>query len=119
MKGTFSLVVAVWAVLGASVLYAAPNSLISGKITELWVNDRNIQGVFISVGKSYTPSCNASYNATYLLLDPNDSTNPMMKQAYAMALSAFMAGKTVTIEGSGECYPGTSLEKLRYINVIP
>jgi hypothetical protein len=84
---------------------------LEGTITELWVNDGyNSNIAYISVGTSFTSSCGAT--TIYLIID---FTVPAMKEAYAMALAANMAGRSVRMAGVGACYGQN--EKLNYIRV--
>jgi len=90
---------------------ATASPQLSGTITELWVNDQGRSNVvFISVGTSFSSSCGAT--SVYLIIDLSE---PSMKEAYAMALSASMAGRTVQMGGTGVCYQ--QWEKLKYIYI--
>src|SRR5215831_15178897 len=92
-----SLVVCGFALMS---LRANASPTLSGTITELFVNDGgHTNVVFISVGTSFTSSCGAT--SVYLAID---LSAPSMKEAYAMALSALMSGRTVNIGGIGNCY---------------
>jgi len=100
--------------LALSFNYAEASPPLTGTVKELWVNDGGISNaVLIKVGPTYTPSCGGG-PASYLVIDLSVSG---MKEAYALALSAFMAGKSVTMVGGGGCYSTYSLEKLQYIYV--
>ena len=84
---------------------------LEGAIAELWVNDStNSNVVFISVGTSFTSSCGAT--SAYLVID---LTVAGMREAYAMALAADMAGRSVRMAGAGVCHGQN--EKLKYIRV--
>lgn len=86
---------------------------LTGKVTEIWVNDNSTTNIaFISIGENFSTLCNSN-ETRYLILDLSEAS---MKEAYSMALAAYMADKSVTIAGNGNCY-GQS-EKLKYINMI-
>lgn len=95
--------------LSAFNVKASPQ--LSGEITELWVNDNSSTNVvFVSVGQTYTTSC-SNDPRNYLIIDLSQAS---MKEAYSMALSAFVSGKPVVMRGiNGSCYG--SNEKLKYI----
>jgi hypothetical protein len=99
-------------VLYALVLFvtnANASPQISGAITEVWVNDgSNSNVIYVSTATAYSSSCGPA--SRYFVMD---LTEAGMKEAYAMALSAYMIGKNVTMQGSGVCYG--PYEKLKYI----
>ncbi len=86
---------------------------LTGEITELWINDGSYSNVaMISMGTSFSSPC-YSTDLRYLILDFSQSG---MKEAYALALAAYMSGIPITMAGSGSCHG--IVEKLQYINVI-
>ncbi len=87
----------------------------SGKITELWVNDlSNSNVVFLSLGQYYSTPCRTSGQSRYFLLD---LSVPSMKEAYAMALSAMIAGRSVNVKGvDTTCIANSNSLKLIYLN---
>ena len=86
---------------------------LTGEITELWINDGSYSNVaMISVGTSFSSPC-YSTDLRYLILD---FSQPGMKEAYSLALAAYMSGTPVTMAGAGECHG--IIEKLQYINII-
>ena len=107
------LLVAALGVLYSCFVYSSDR--LTGQITELWVNDGgNFNVVFISVGQDFTTTCPIG-GSRYLIMDLSE---PSMKEAYSMALAAFMSGKTISMAGSGQCTSGQGLEKLRYIYMV-
>ncbi|WP_419811952.1 hypothetical protein [Bacterioplanoides sp.] len=88
---------------------------LEGEITELWVNDVRVHNAaFVSVGENYQSPCNSGVQSRYIIIDLAD-TDPSMKNAFSMVLAAYMSGKPVTLGGTGECFPGTNNEKLKYL----
>lgn len=86
---------------------------LTGEITELWVNDSNFTNhVYISLSKTFVSPC-SPVPISYFALDLSE---PGMKEAYAMALAAFMSGKQISLAGDGTCKG--SYEKLRYISML-
>ena len=84
---------------------------IVGAIKELWVNDGASSNVAWLLGETtFTSVCGAT--SAYLLID---LAEPGMKEACALALSAFMAGQNVRMSGYG-CYG--QYEKLKYIYMV-
>ena len=82
---------------------------ISGAITELWANDGSHSNViYISTATDYSSNCGPA--TRYFVMD---LTEAGMKEAYAMALSAYLIGRNATMQGSGVCYG--PYEKLKYI----
>jgi hypothetical protein len=107
--GSMSVFTSFCALWLASSASASPP--LEGYITELWVNDGyNSNIAYVSVGTSFTSSCGAT--SVYLIID---FSLPAMKEAYAMALAANMAGRSVRMAGVGACYGQN--EKLNYIRV--
>lgn len=108
MKKIFCLLIL--SCISASAFSTPP---LKGKISEIWINDgSNTNIAFVSVGQNFSTPCRPS-ETQYLIMN---LTEPSMKEAYAMALAAYMADKEVTIAGGGVCH-GTH-EKLKYINLI-
>lgn len=90
---------------------ASASPPLDGTVTELWINDgANSNVAFISVGTIFTSSCGAT--SGYLVIDLSEAG---MKEAYAMALAANMAGRSVYMAGIGACHGQN--EKLKYIRV--
>jgi len=89
--------------------------LLTGEITELWVNDLgNSNIIFVSIGQDFNSTCPIG-TSRYLVMDLDD---PGMSEAYAMALAAFMGGKQISMAGAGQCIAGQGIEKLRYIYML-
>ena len=106
MKLIFKTIV--FAMLFSNIASASP--VLSGKIAELWVNDNNhTNTVFIRVGDTFETSC-SSQAARYLIIDLND---PGMKEAFSLAMAAYMSNTPVRMAGKDICRG--SLEKLQYI----
>lgn len=92
---------------------AFASAQLTGEITELWVNDSNFKNyVYISLSKTFASPC-GSGTISYFALDLSE---PSMKEAYSMALAAFMSGKKVSLAGDGTCKG--NYEKLLYINML-
>lgn len=86
---------------------------LTDEITELWINDNSNSNIaYVSVGQNFSSPCRDS-EIRYLVMD---LAEPGMKEAYSMALAAFMSDKSVTMAGKGECMG--IREKLQYINMI-
>jgi hypothetical protein len=100
-------------VISAMLLASASSAMaieVTGKITELWVNDNTLQnGAYIALDNTYVTACNTN-QSKYMVID---FTAPGMKEAYAMALAAFMSDRTITIASGGVC-DGVN-EKVRYL----
>jgi len=93
------------------VLEASPK--LTGQIAEIYVNDNSRSNIiFLSLNQSFSTPCRET-DLAYLVMDLNE---PSMKEAYSMALAAFMGNKTVSVAGKGECLG--SLEKLQYIYMV-
>ena len=108
MKKTVMLLLLV---VCASVSWASPK--IKGEITELWINDSTRTNIaFVSIGQYFDTPCREA-QTNYLIMDFSE---PSMKEAYSMALAAFMSGKEVSIKGIGQCFG--DLEKLKLINIF-
>ena len=100
-------------ILAASVV-AVSNANASpqlyGVVKELWVNDSGHSNVaYILVGDTtFSSPCGSP--SGYMVMDLSEAG---MKEAYAMALSAFMGGVNVRAAGVGACYG--QHEKLKWI----
>lgn len=96
------------AVIAASNAAASPQ--LYGVVKELWINDgANSNIAYIMVGTTaFSSSCGST--SGYMVMDLSEAG---MKEAYAMALSAFMAGVNVRAAGIGACH-GVH-EKLKWI----
>jgi len=58
-----------------------------------------------------------TFHYTLPLLDPT-THQAINQQLYALLLSAYMSGKTVSIVGTGACTEDPTVESLRGLNVI-
>ena len=102
--------IAIFIFLFSGGIKASP--VLSGKISELWVNDNNhTNTAFIRIGNSFANAC-GNEAARYLIIDLNE---PGMKEAFSLAMAAFMSSTPVKMAGKGNCRG--SLEKLQYIYV--
>ena len=98
--------------LVTSMSSANASGFLTGPIKELYVNHgSHANVVYISVGVSFSTPCGAT--SQYLIMDLSE---PSMKEAYAMALGASLAGRQVTLAGSGACIGVT--EKLKFIFMV-
>ena len=70
---------------------ASAGATLTGELSELWVNDSSLSnGAYIATGELYTTHCQSNNQVRYVIIDFNE---PGMKEAYSMALAAFMSGK--------------------------
>ena len=101
-----------------SVLFtgtALSNTDMKGQVSELWVNDHGRDNIaFIAVGKTYTSSCSEA-SSRYLIMDLSKNG---MKEAFSIALAAYMSGVEITIGSVGGCIGANNPEELKYINLI-
>ncbi len=82
---------------------------VSGPLPELWISDTNGRNyAWLRASTPFTSHCGASNG--YMCIALNE---PNGKEAYAMALAAFVAGRNVTVGGSGTC--DSTFEKVRYV----
>ena len=85
------------------------SSTISTKIKSLWVNDNGAEVVYLEPESPYQSICNNNGSKYFIIYLERKN----MKEAYSMALAAFMSGKAVNVGGKNECMG--SNEVLRYI----
>jgi hypothetical protein len=97
MKNVLSRLVtpALLMMLGTSSSFAQTATVASGLLHEVWA-DGTV--VWLRMPTNLTTSCGTS---SYLMID---MSLPGMKEAYALALSAFMADRSVVVHGSGACH---------------
>ncbi|WP_125781765.1 hypothetical protein [Pseudoalteromonas rubra] len=79
------------------------------KIKSLWVNDLGAEVVYLEPEIPFDSVCNSNGSKYFIIF--LDRKN--MKEAYSMALAAYMSDKEVNVGGKNEC-SGTN-EVLRYI----
>ena len=88
------------------------DALVTGPLTELWISDSSgTQTAWLRTSAPFTSTCGQSLG--YMFIALNEANG---KEAYAMALAAFMSGTDVTIGGTGTC--STPYEKIKYIKLI-
>ncbi|XOV80337.1 MAG: hypothetical protein ACFHVJ_05130 [Aestuariibacter sp.] len=84
---------------------------VNGEIKYLGVNALNMQdGAAIGIGQVIESSCRAGNDPSvnYMVID---FTRPGMKEAYSLALAAYMSGTPVTISTSNDCFSNYELVK--------
>ena len=99
------------AAIALVVLMFASNafaSSVSGHITSVQVVT-NTTAAVIGFDVAFTPACGT---AGYYLVD---ITNDKGKAEYQLALSAFLAGKSVQASGAGSCGLNSNYETIKWI----
>ena len=82
---------------------------IKTKIKILWVNDLGAEVIYLEPETPFQSVCNSNGSKYFIIyLDRKN-----MKEAYSMALAAYMSDKEVNVGGKNEC-SGIN-EVLRYI----
>ena len=82
---------------------------ISSNIKSLWVNDLGAEVVYLELESRFQSTCNTAGSRYFIIhLDRKN-----MREAYSMALAAFMSDKKVNVGGANECSGAN--EVLRYI----
>ena len=84
---------------------------ITGEIKWLGVNMLNVpNGAAMGTGVPFESSCRPGDNpmVNYMVIDFD---RPAMREAYALALAAYMSGKKVTLVGSSDCFSNYELLK--------
>jgi hypothetical protein len=90
---------------------ALAGNTVSGKIRWLGVNLLNLpNGAAIGTGVAFESSCRQGDNSfvNYMVIDFD---RPGMKEAYALAMAAYMGGKEVYLVGTNDCYSNYELLK--------
>jgi hypothetical protein len=91
------------------------SGIASTKITNLMLDQQYPNQVFIKTSKprvAGSPDCHNSSWSYVLRLD-----NEKAKTMYSMLLAAHMAGKPVSLDGTGSCKSYQSVEDLRRIEL--
>lgn len=104
----------------ASMVASAGGSYANVGISDIWVytgasGQNPPSGIIIVVFNSNgtgTPACSSSYK-NYALIDLSAAGGV---SAYAFAQTAYLAGKTVTVDGSGACSINSQFETLADIH---
>jgi hypothetical protein len=87
-------------------------TLVSGPIQEIWVNDSAGSNVaWVRLTTSFSTPCGTSNG--YMVMDLDAAG---MREAYAMALSAFVSGINVQLGGSGACH--ANYEKIKFVYLV-
>jgi hypothetical protein len=107
VKKTLSLFAAV-----ALFSHAASATHVTVPLTELWVSDSTgTRYAWLRTSTSFTSNCGQSGGYMFIALNEENG-----REAYALALTAFIAGRNVTIGGAGLC-DGIN-EKVRFLYMV-
>jgi hypothetical protein len=101
--------------LTAGVALAAPSNITGAKILSLRADPFNGQGIInIDLNDANRPAC-ATYNSgkSFTVNFSSDAG----REAYRLAMAAFLAGRTVDITGTGACTQQANKEALDVLTV--
>lgn len=87
-----------------------------GQVTELRTRARdNLIYFYLTGSASGRPACAAGY-AYWMIKDENSATG---KRQFAMLMSAMLAGKTVSVSGTGACTRWADGEDVEEVVLLP